>query len=83
MRHAVLTARVDSETSAKLNEIAAMTGRSRSWVAAAAVKAYVDSEAALLRDVQAALAAVARGETVDAAEADRQIDQILHDLHAR
>ena len=57
MRQAVLTARVDAETSEKLDEIAALTGRSRSWVAAAAVKAYVDSEAALLRDVQEALAA--------------------------
>jgi|JI9StandDraft_2_1071091.scaffolds.fasta_scaffold557830_2 predicted transcriptional regulator len=83
MRQAVLTARVDAETSEKLDEIAALTGRSRSWVAAAAVKAYVDSEAALLRDVQEALAAVGRGETVDAAEADRQIDQMLRDLRAR
>jgi len=83
MRQAVLTARVDSETSAKLDEIAALTGQSRSWVAAAAVKAYVDSEAALLRDVQDALAAVERGETVDAAEADRQIDQMLRELRAQ
>jgi len=83
MRQAVLTARVDAETSEKLDEIAALTGRSRSWVAAAAVKAYVDSEAALLRDVQEALAAVGRGEIVDAAEADRQIDQMLRNLRAQ
>lgn len=82
MRQAVLTARVDAETSDKLDEIAAITGRSRSWVAAAAVKAYVDNEAALLRDVQQALDAVARGELVDEAEADRQIEVMLRNLRA-
>jgi predicted transcriptional regulator len=80
MRQSVLTARIDTDVATKLDLLAARTGRSRSWLTATAVTDYVEREAAFLDFVQEGIDAVARGEFLDEAEADRVIDAMIRDI---
>ena len=83
MRNAVITARVDDETAGKIELIANYTGRSRSWLAAKALKSYADQESLFLGFVEEGHEAIERGEVVDEAEANRRIASLLERLRTK
>jgi predicted transcriptional regulator len=62
------TVRVQDETAAKLDKIAAMSDRSRSYLAAQAIEDYVAKEEWQLAEIQAGLAEADRGEFGSASE---------------
>ncbi len=61
MTSTTMTIRVPTEVSQKLSRLAEGTDRSRSYLAAAAVSAYVDRELAIIEGIQQGLADVAAG----------------------
>jgi predicted transcriptional regulator len=63
-KSSVITARIDAETSALVDKIAAAQGRSRSWFAAQAVRRMAEEEAAFLAFVQEGIDAADRGELI-------------------
>ncbi len=71
---ATMTIRIASETKRKLERLAADTRRSKSFLAAEAVSAYVERELAIIDGVQRGLADVEAGRVVphDAAMAEVQ-----------
>ena len=83
MRTAVITARVDDETAGKIELLAKHTGRSRSWLAAKALKSYADQESLFLAFVEDGHAAIARGEVVDDAEAQRRIAGLIQNIRRK
>jgi len=83
MRQAVITARVDSETAARIDEIAQRTGRTRSWLAAQAIRSYAEREAEFLAFIQAGIDQADRGELIGEAEMDAEIDAMLAELSER
>jgi predicted transcriptional regulator len=60
----VITARIDPETAALLDQVGAAQGRSRSWLVAHAVKRMAEEEAAYLAFIQEGLDDIAAGRTV-------------------
>lgn len=60
----VITARIDPETAALLDQVGAAQGRSRSWLVANAVKRMAEEEAAYLAFIQEGLDDIAAGRTV-------------------
>lgn len=64
MSSATMTIRVSAETKRKLERLAADTRRSKSFLAAEAVSAYVERELAIIEGVQRGLADVAAGRVV-------------------
>jgi predicted transcriptional regulator len=58
----VVTTRLDAETLALVDKIAAAQGRSRAWFAAEAIKQAAESEAEFLAFVQAGIESADRGE---------------------
>jgi predicted transcriptional regulator len=80
MRQAVITARVDSETAARIDEIAQRTGRTRSWLAAQAIRSYAEREAAFLAFIKEGEDAIARGDVLSEEEMDGEFDRMLADL---
>ena len=64
MNSATLSIRVSVEVSDKLARLAQGTRRSRSYLAAEAVAAYVDRELGIIDGIQQGLADVAAGRTV-------------------
>ena len=62
MKNAVITARLDQETLALVDRIAAAQGRSRSWFAAEAIRRVAESEADFIAFVQAGIDSADRGE---------------------
>ncbi|MGN6375008.1 MAG: CopG family ribbon-helix-helix protein [Sphingomonas sp.] len=75
-KSAVITARIDAETSALVDRLAAAQGRSRSWFAAQAVRRMADEEAAFLAFVQEGVDAADRGEFIPH-------EQVFEQLRAR
>lgn len=61
MTSTTMTIRVPTEVSDKLSRLAEGTDRSRSYLAAAAVSAFVDRELAIIEGIQQGLADVAAG----------------------
>ncbi|MBX9881148.1 MAG: ribbon-helix-helix protein, CopG family [Sphingomonas sp.] len=59
---AVITARLDAETLAALDALAAKRERSRAWLVAKAIKRFVEEEAALDAFLQAGEDDFARGD---------------------
>ena len=59
---AAFTIRLDDETLAKLNALAADTDRSRNWLAAKAIESYVAQNAWQIEQIKAGLAEADRGE---------------------
>ena len=64
MTQVVLTTRIDEEVSAKLDALAAATGRTRSWLSARALKSYVERESEFLAFIQEGVDALDRGDWV-------------------
>lgn len=59
---AAFTIRLDDETLAKLDALAADTDRSRNWLAAKAIESYVALNAWQIEQIKAGLAEADRGE---------------------
>jgi predicted transcriptional regulator len=64
----VITTRLDADTIALVDKVAASHGRSRSWFVAEAVKRAAESEADFLAFVQAGIDSADRGELTPQAE---------------
>ena len=67
---AAFTIRLDDETLAKLDALAANTERSRSWLATKAIETYVELNAWQVEQIKAGLAEADRGEFVSEADLD-------------
>jgi predicted transcriptional regulator len=78
-----MTIRVSSETKLKLERIAADTRRSRSFLAAEAVSAYVDRELEIIEGIKRGVADAATGRVVPHDEAMAEIDAIIEAAEAK
>jgi predicted transcriptional regulator len=63
-KSAVITARLDHDSLAKLDQLSTMLDRSRAWIVAKAVQRYVDEELAFRAFVQQGVDAADRGELI-------------------
>ncbi|MEK6541588.1 MAG: ribbon-helix-helix protein, CopG family [Pseudomonadota bacterium] len=80
---AVISARVDAETLALIDRIAAVRGRSRAWLVASAVKRMAEDEAAYLAFVQEGIDAVERGDVIPHEEVMQWVAEKRLELQAR
>jgi len=78
-----MTIRVSSETKLKLERIAADTRRSKSFLAAEAVSAYVDRELDIIEGIKLGMADAAAGRVVSHDEAMAEIDAMIEAAEAR
>jgi len=67
---AAFTIRLDDETLAKLDALAADTDRSRNWLAAKAIENYIELNSWQIEQIKAGLAEADRGEFVSEADLD-------------
>ena len=74
---ATMTIRVSSETKRKLERLAADTRRSKSFLAAEAVSAYVERELAIIDGIRRGLADVEAGRVVSHDEAVTEIQAVI------
>lgn len=74
-----MTIRVSSELKEKLGRLAQGTRRSRSYLAAEAVTAYVERELEVIEGIQRGLADVSAGRIVPQAQVTAQARQIIED----
>lgn len=77
MTSTTMTIRVPTEVSQKLSRLAEGTDRSRSYLAAAAVSAYVDRELAIIEGIQQGLADVAAGRVSSHEDVMAEAKQII------
>ena len=63
-KSAVITARLDSEALARLDQLSAMVDRSRAWIVAKAVQRYVDEELEFRAFLQQGVDEADRGELI-------------------
>jgi predicted transcriptional regulator len=80
---AAFTIRLDDEMLAKLDALAADTDRSRSWIAAKAIEAYVELNAWQIEQIKAGLAEADRGEFVSEADLDAIEAEIQAEIDRR
>ncbi|WP_373488730.1 CopG family ribbon-helix-helix protein [Blastomonas sp.] len=83
MTSTTMTIRVPLDVRDKLARLAEGTDRSRSYLAAAAVSAYVDRELAIIEGIQQGLADVADGRTTPHADVTAEAQKIIADARAR
>lgn len=74
-----MTIRLDPQLKAKLGRLADGTRRSRSFLAAEAVQAYVDRELAIIDGIERGIADVEAGRTVSHADAMASMRQAIED----
>jgi len=74
-----MTIRLDPALKAKLGKLAQETRRSRSFLAAEAVEAYVDRELAILEGIEQGLADVAAGRTISHEDAMATVRKSIED----
>jgi predicted transcriptional regulator len=72
----VLTVRLEAGVKSRLEALARRTRRSRSWLAAEAITAYVEQNAWQIAEIEAGLAELDRGEGIDEAEAEATFDRL-------
>ena len=72
----VLTVRLDAEVKSRLEVLAQRMRRSRSWLAAEAIAAYVEQNAWQIAEIEAGLAELDRGEGIAEAEAEAIFDRL-------
>ncbi|WP_421850757.1 CopG family ribbon-helix-helix protein [Novosphingobium sp.] len=77
MESTTLTIRVPIEVRDKLARIADGTRRSKSWLAAEAVAAYVERELAIIEGIQQGLADMAAGQTVPHEQAMAELRAVV------
>lgn len=80
MSQTVVTARIDSETSAKLDLLVDRLGRSRSWLTARALESFVAQESEFLAFVQQGIDSLDRGEAIDHAKMVPFFDELIAGL---
>lgn len=73
----VVTVRLDGKLKAKLEALARHTRRSKSYLAAEAIAAYVDLNEWQIAEIEAGIAELDNGETVSHEEAARRYDGLL------
>lgn len=78
-----MTIRVPADLKERLGRLAHDTRRSRSFLAAEAVNAYVDRELAIIDGIQRGLADVAAGSVTDHDTAMDQVDALIAEIRAR
>lgn len=78
-----MTIRVSTETKLKLERIAADTRRSKSFLAAEAVSAYVDRELEIIEGIKRGMADVVAGRIVSHDDAMAEIDAVIESVEAK
>jgi predicted transcriptional regulator len=78
-----MTIRVSTETKLKLERIAADTRRSKSFLAAEAVSAYVDRELEIIEGIKRGMADVVAGRIVSHDDAMAEIDSVIESVEAK
>ncbi|MER8977333.1 MULTISPECIES: CopG family ribbon-helix-helix protein [unclassified Mesorhizobium] len=78
-----MTIRVSSETKLKLERIATDTRRSKSFLAAEAVSAYVDRELDIIEGIKRGMEDAAAGRVVPHDDAMAEIDAVIESAEAR
>jgi predicted transcriptional regulator len=74
-----MTIRLDPAVKDRLGRLAEDTRRSRSFLAAEAVAAYVDRELSVIEGIEQGLADTKAGRTVPHAEAMAQLDSVIEE----
>jgi predicted transcriptional regulator len=77
MTSTTMTVRLSVDVKERLQKLAAATRRSRSFLAAEAVEAYVDRETAIVEGIEAGLADMRAGRVIGHDEAMAQIGQTI------
>ncbi|MBU1664722.1 MAG: CopG family ribbon-helix-helix protein [Gammaproteobacteria bacterium] len=67
----VLTVRVPDEMKYQMDSLAEVTGRTRSWIAAEAIRQYVETESWQIGEIRKALAEADAGEFVSEEEMEQ------------
>lgn len=80
MESTTLTIRVPIEIRDKLARIANGTRRSKSYLAAEAVTAYVERELAIIEGIQEGLADIAAGRTISHAQAMAELHAVVDEV---
>lgn len=80
MESTTLTIRVPVEVRDKLARIASGTRRSKSYLAAEAVAAYVERELAIIEGIQEGMADIAAGRTVSHTQAMAELRAIVDEI---
>lgn len=78
-----MTIRVNKATKEKLERLARGTKRSKSYLAAEAVSAYVERELEIVEGIQRGLADVAAGRVVPHDEAMAELYDVIESAHRR
>ena len=78
-----MTIRLDPALKDRLGRLAEGTRRSRSFLAAEAVEAYVDRELEILEGIERGLADAKAGRTVSHADAMAQLDAVIEEAEER
>ena len=78
-----MTIRLDPALKDRLGRLAEGTRRSRSFLAAEAVEAYVDRELEILEGIERGLADAKAGRTVSHADAMARLDAVIEDAEER
>ena len=74
---AVVTVRVDAGLKSKLEALARSTKRSKSFLAAEAIAAYVELNEWQISEIEAGIAELEAGQIVSGAEAQRHYERLL------
>lgn len=74
---AVVTARIDARLNAKLDALARGVRRSKSYLAAEAIAAYVELNEWQIGEIEAGIAELDAGEALSAEQADAEYDRLL------
>jgi predicted transcriptional regulator len=82
-KQSVISARVDAETLALVDEVAKAQGRSRAWFAANAIKRVAESEADFLAFIKKGEDDIAAGRTVPHDEVMAMLDGMIEKHRSR
>ena len=74
---AVITARIDADLKAKLEALCRATKRSKSYLAAEAIAAYLELNEWQIAEIEAGIAEFERGEIVSQEEAEERYKRLL------
>ena len=77
-----MTVRLDREIEERLRRLAAETRRSRSYLAAEAVAAYVDRELEIIDGIRSGLADVAAGRVVSHEQVIAEVGKVISEAKA-
>ena len=78
-----MTIRVSPETKTKLERIAADTRRSKSFLAAEAVSAYVERELEIIEGIKRGMADAAAGRVIPHAQAVAEMREVIEEAKRR